>query len=266
MEDNGMNDQVIKIFGERNTGTNYLEQLIENNLSVKQLPGITHPYLLKIRGKLKLIEYAFPSLSKKTPWNKFINFYLLNTKSINLGWKHSAPDYSFINRYSESNKLFIVTLTRNPYSWLLSLYKKPYGFEYIKREKLSFDDFINYLYNPLIIENMDAKLNLIQLWNEKNRSYLNNQIESINVKFEDLITDPASIISSIATTTNCSFDEGEFINVQQSTKNEKNKDNTYYRDYYENEKWRQSLSNGSIDNINKYLNEDVMKSYGYDFI
>jgi hypothetical protein len=48
-----MNDQIIKIFGERNTGTNYLEQLIDNNLYIKQLPGVSPRYWLKIRGKMK---------------------------------------------------------------------------------------------------------------------------------------------------------------------------------------------------------------------
>jgi hypothetical protein len=118
-----MNDQIIKIFGGRNTGTNYLEQLIDNNLYVKQLPGIFPRYWLKIRGKMKQVEYLFPSLSNITTWNKLKNLYLINTKKTNLGWKHSIPDYNIMDSYNHGSKLHIVTLTRNPYSWLLSLYK-----------------------------------------------------------------------------------------------------------------------------------------------
>jgi hypothetical protein len=113
---------------------------------------------------------------------------------------------------------------------------------------------------------MNENLNLIQLWNEKNRSYLNTQVESINLKFEDLIISPSAILSTIANTTNCSFDQSEFTNIDKSTKNEKGKDNTYYRDYYEKEKWRDSLSSSSVDSINRHLSEDVMKSYGYEYI
>ena len=39
----------IKIYGERNTNTNYLEQLIRLNLDAEQIPGVVPTYLKTIQ-------------------------------------------------------------------------------------------------------------------------------------------------------------------------------------------------------------------------
>ena len=64
----------IKIFGERNTGTNYLRKLIEENLEVALLKG----------------SISKGSIFTLREWTKDLFFIL--TKGKNLGWKHAKVD------------------------------------------------------------------------------------------------------------------------------------------------------------------------------
>ena len=41
--------RLIKIYGERNTNTNYLEKLIHLNLDAQQLPGVAPRYVKTIQ-------------------------------------------------------------------------------------------------------------------------------------------------------------------------------------------------------------------------
>ena len=65
--------QWIKIYGERNTGTSYLEQLIVRNLNVDSLRG----------GIPRSIRRLFPNSEYARDW------YFRATRSRNLGWKHA---------------------------------------------------------------------------------------------------------------------------------------------------------------------------------
>ena len=56
-----MTDVLIKTFGERNTGTNYLIKLIAMNLEANQLPGVLGPRFRKLKKILpeELVLDAF---------------------------------------------------------------------------------------------------------------------------------------------------------------------------------------------------------------
>ena len=67
----------IKVYGERNTNTNYLEQLIHLNLDVGQLAGVVPRYV-------KTIQKVLPGKEWLRDW------YFSVTPHRNLGWKHSC--------------------------------------------------------------------------------------------------------------------------------------------------------------------------------
>ena len=79
---------IIKIFGERNSGTNYLHQLINKNIRDKKLDVPS--------GKYKL------------------------------GWKHGIPKYNILDVYEKKNKIIYVCIFRDLKRWLNSMYKKTY--------------------------------------------------------------------------------------------------------------------------------------------
>src|SRR4030067_624538 len=71
---------VLKIYGVRNTGTNYLHQLVESNLDVELLPGVVPLSVLRLRRFLPNTEF----------FNEMVrDLYFIVSYRKNLGWKHS---------------------------------------------------------------------------------------------------------------------------------------------------------------------------------
>lgn len=115
----------IKIFGERNTGTNYLSNILQLNLRVKLLPS-----------SAREIPLFF-----KFEWYK--NLFFLITEKQNLGWKHAKPNKEIlISRLSQNSKLVVLFLVKNPYSFLLSLHQRPY--HNASKKNLTFQKFFVY--------------------------------------------------------------------------------------------------------------------------
>lgn len=191
----------IKIYGERNCGTNYLEKLIEKNLKVDILKFKTNWWSTIL---VKLIKYDF---IQDALWQ-------LQLKKT-LGWKHGCPPVKAIKSFN-SNSLVIVTITKNPYTFLHSLYKNPY---HIKGSKST--NFSNFIQQNWRTRNRDLckKKNLespLELWNIKNKSYtsLNNKTTKIviNLTYEQLIKHPEKCIQKIAFKGNIkSLNNGQFL-------------------------------------------------------
>jgi hypothetical protein len=155
-----MNVPMVKIYGERNTGTNYLTKLMERNFLVKLLPGVVPKYVTSLQ------KYFHDNESVRDLYFRF-------TFPKNLGWKHSlVKPVDHLQKYKiTSTNLFFITLTKNPYSWLLSLYKKPY--HSCIASYSDFDDFLIMPWGTVQRENSPLYYkNPIDLWNCKNRSYL----------------------------------------------------------------------------------------------
>jgi len=206
----------IKVYGERNTGTIYLEWLLKKNFDI-QIPD--------------------------TP---------------KAGWKHRlAPSQEEIN--SLENEIYYVCLVKNPYSWLLSMHKRPYMHEELK--KLSFDEFLQYSYGDY--------RNPIVMWNKKNKSYIemsNYARYHIMVKYEDLLQNISNPLNSIAKTFNMDVPD-LYKNIQNLLTNSRRiSSRKFHHDYYLKEKWRHSLSTKQIELINDFLDKDLMDKLNYSYL
>ena len=157
----------VKIYGERNTGTNYLDALIRKNL-----PSIT----------------------------------LLKTMASNaLGWKHMLPNPKRINEYKHQDITSIITITKNPYSWLLSMYRKPYHYQ--GDRATTFHQFLKRPWKTLPRDNCPDQATPIHLWNSKNGYYLNlhkklHHIQVICLTYEQLLLAPQTTTKLLAQTLN----------------------------------------------------------------
>lgn len=273
-----MKFQTIKIYGERNTGTNYLFKLIETNLKAKLLPGSDPEFLRSIQRWLPGHEYL-------------LDLYSWITYQNNLGWKHSLVMRPEVLKSMKicSKNLHYITLTKNPYSWLLSLYKRPYHYNYkfsifknpylrlltlYRRpyhytvKKLSFEQFLLSEWITTKRERTDKIIeNPIELWNMKNRSYLNlhKNFDSLSLKYEELIANPEALIIKIKEKFKIYYKYSSFQNISQSTKGDK-KDFSFYRKYYLEEQWKEQLSEESISIINQYLDKDLLNYYDYNLL
>ena len=104
-----------------------------------------------------------------------------------------------LNNHRLNNpELSFLTITKNPYSWLLSLHRRPYH-QKIDRN-LSFEQFLQSKWTTLKRDNSAPVLNSpIELWNKKNRSYLNlDKKRTLNTTSEDIFKDPANLFEKIS--------------------------------------------------------------------
>lgn len=246
--------KLIKIYGERNTNTNYISKLIKLNLKVKELPGVVPPCIFKMQKILPGKELI-----------RDVYFYL--TYGNNLGWKHTCvKSLESLNKYRIVNSnLVFVTITKNPYSWLLSLYHRPYH-QYFS-VKPRFETFLQTPWKTVGRDNTEPILkNPIELWNIKNRSFLNlNSKNTLNITSESILENPEDIIEKISCRFSIKRKSDSFVDYERSTK-DKDRDVSFYRDYYLNEKWRDELTGDAIAIINETIDKKLMSYFGYNIL
>lgn len=248
---------IIKMYGERNTGTNYVDSLLYMNLDCKRLQGETPQKVQYIKKRLGRSEWV-------------VDLYFLLTFQNNLGWKHTcviADDIKKQKIFTEQPIKFI-TIVKNPYSWLLSLNKRPYH----QRDKkgMAFDDFIISKWSTVQRDNLGWGKVLespTQLWNIKNRSYwqMEQSLGSKTLRYEDILDSPERIVQQISSDFGFPMKKGQFVNRVTSTK-EKDVDNEYYREYYLKELWKVKITSKQIETINRQLDSELMSILGYDYL
>ena len=241
----------IKVYGERNTCTNYITKLIELNLKAEQLLGIVPLNIRKLQNRM--------------PGTELIrDLYFKFSFRQNLGWKHaSAVPLDKLKKYPiVTDELVFITLTKNPYAWLLSLYKNPYNRKLLK--KTHFGDFLLQPWVTVGRDKLNVKVNNpIELWNIKNRSYLGLQgTNTINTTSEVIQNNPKGFIDLLSNKFDIEKYSSDFVDFAASTK-DKNKDRLFYKNYYVNEKWQDSLSQEHIHIINQHLDHELMAFFDY---
>lgn len=244
--------KLIKVYGERNTNTNYVSRLIEQNLAVSELRG-TSPRLIRF------LQYVLPG-------REWLNdLYAGCSFPSNLGWKHSCVrPWDELAKYAVvRDGVVFVTITKNPYSWLLSLYRRPYH----RRGSARPADFESFLRTPWMTVRRDNTASVLEspigLWNIKNRSYLQlDQSRSLNLTTEAILDNPEAVIDRMSRELHLGRRTERFMNYEESTK-DADKDYSFYRDYYLNEKWREKLSTQAIELINQTVDQQLMAHFGY---
>jgi len=243
---------LIKIYGERNTGTIYLSELVRLNFVARELQGYA--------------PWPVMGLQIVLPGREAIrDAWFSTTFGRNLGWKHMrVKPVEQLQQYSiTARRLNFVTLTKNPYSWLLSMHRRPYH-QYYDRP-LSFEEFLTTPWQVTRRDGTDESVgNPIQLWNLKNASYrnLNQGFPALSLKYEELVDDPERVVDRIEREFQLTRRSTTFQNFDQSTK-DSSKDSNYYRDYYLNERWRDKLSAAAIRTINEHLDKELVDTFGY---
>ncbi len=244
----------VKLYGERNTGTNYLSRLIALNLDVIEIPGVVPPRVMRLQERL--------------PGEELVRdiYFALNWRRT-LGWKHALMKPAHIlERYARAfANPVVVTLTKNPYSWLVSLYRRPYHQQY-PQGKPDFETFLRQPWKTVFRDNAPRRLSSpVELWNIKNAAYLTSAraLPIVNLTFEALLADPAGIIDDLARRFGWSRLSPDFVNHEASTK-ESGKDSGFYSDYYARERWKDSLTPQAVALVNERVDQALMRHFGYE--
>jgi hypothetical protein len=188
--------------------------------------------------------------------------YFGQTFGQNLRWKHCLPEHELLDGFPASGQLAVLTISKNPYAWLLSMYRKP--FHLIGKRPNSFRDFLRMPWMTTDKELMDMAIlpSPVALWNIKNQAYLSlqRQIPHVHLRYEDLVKEPESHLrrqlGGIGIMVNTTFENMEGKNHD--------KDFAAYRAYTLQEQWRDELTPEDIALINKQLNHRTLMALGYE--
>ena len=235
----------LKLYGERHTNTNYLQQLLSLNLDCEWVEGVVPTWRRSIE------RFGISGARDR---------YFARTRSKNLGWKHTAVDPT-----DDLNGVRAITLTKNPYAWVVSMHRRPYHLE--NATGLSIDEFVRQKWQTLGRDNLNREaITVAELWNRKNASYFYLSDErSMHLTSEEVQLSPQETVSKVAEFMEQQPAE-EFRDVERSTKKRPDKNSDYYRDYYGRELWRDSLSLGALEALNKELDQSLMAKFGYEVI
>lgn len=240
----------VKIYGERNTGTNYLEKLIQLNTSANLLSGIA------FNRKLNKSFYFIERLGFVMFTEFLRNLYFMC--SIRNSWKHKE----LVDTEKLYKDVFYVVVVKNPYTFLLSLYKKSYHIK--KAHSVSFLEFLKSPIKALKREGEGYYLNPIELWKRKTKNLRflqenNNNI--IVVRYEDLLANPEKEILKICKNGNLQLKD-KFVNYSKSTKN-KSLDFNFYKNKYLSEEWKKDFKQDELKFIKEQLDVELMKEFNY---
>jgi hypothetical protein len=250
----------IKIFGERNTGTNALIRILKNNSESQFYPGtmseLSHTYpekstLFKKLGLGKVEEEAAIDQA-------------FNGRGLLERWKHSAT-FTTKEELSQLGACAFIITVRHPLSWLIGLYKNPYhilidkpvdllSFASTKWRTVGRENLPNNFYLPLDLleEKLKSYLELIEKLEKENRPYK-------IIQFEKFVTNQKATFEDIRPMLDVpSFD---FEELSESTK-EKNKNSRFYATYYDNETWRKDFP--EIEYIKNTISRDLLSTFGYE--
>lgn len=257
----------LKIYGERNSGTNFLTRLIRRNFHCEIIPGTLaearpgYRESFELELERKISDAGKRILARQIKLDDFFRGNLWAT----LGWKHCVPPVDVIRSHPDRNNTLFVTIIKNPYSWLLSLFRRPYENTALERTA----DLGKFISEPWLAgdrENTPPYLESpVELWNLKTSGYMQlaRTVESVNIRYEELLADPVSALKSLQGCLERRTRKFELAIESTKSADVGQKDFDYYRDYYLNERWKQDLGHDHIKMINSYLDPDIVEKSGY---
>lgn len=248
--------QHIKIYGPKRSGTNYLEQLLRQNVDIPHLPtgapswvSILSNYVLHASG-----WQAHPVLK---------DWYNWATYSQHLGWKHTIVQPDSIPEKKGRRTLFLA-IVKNPYAWILSAHKSPHCPEHPDLES-----FLTSSWPTLGRENHTEPVyaSPMHVWNKKAQSYIQLERTTYPVEtfcYEEILESPEETVRDLEGRYRLPLCQHEIMNVERSTsKDETAKSFEDFRDYYLGREWCSDLQPHHAEIINRHIDLGTMTQYGY---
>ena len=251
----------VKVIGERNTGTNFLVELINSNTD---LINLIHPDKSRCRSKLKQLISRYPELKKSALSRKMVMERLIDAERENdfhnnFGWKHAAINTQRMQESSLFEDTLFLCLIRNPWRFVSALHRRPYN--YLPKAKKKLESFIQ---SPLLTNNRDGLqesilANPVDLWNKKVASYQKFQLihpERVKIiYYEELIIDIDNFLRMLAPFCQLS----EQINIPFSSTKKDNKTFSDYKEEAESYSPLKSIGAKCTNLIAKKLDKKVFK-------
>lgn len=253
----GLSDRThVKVFGERNTGTNFLVESLA--LNAPQLEHLTHEH----SSLLPALAYRVPGAVGQRLYNWALDRQRALEEPVNLGWKHGAIEPDRIGHLDLSERTLMICMTRNPYYFLNSLYRRPYNI--IPQPKGDRRSFLSTAITPNRRDRVGSRdlPSPASLWSLKTRSYLESadRLNLCVVRYEDLVNDFPSFFEALRTS-------GVSLNreLQIPMKSSKG-DAMQFSDYVAKTNAfdpREQFSTEELELIRPHLDADICNRLGY---
>ncbi len=182
---------VVKLLGERSTGTHLLQKVLQQHFDMELAPsssGVTQEQTRHLPGRL-VGRWSSRRASREAlqDHNHFVEL------PRNGGWKHAAASTRFLECFAIPRKAIVICLLRHPADWLRSMHRNPFhGIGHIPR------DFSAFIRSPWIAaarDELGERLieNPVKLYAAKAQSYSwlgENRDKMSLVTYENLILNP----------------------------------------------------------------------------
>lgn len=212
------------------------------------------------------IEYVKIHGLQRTATNyvaHMINENYKNCKSlVNIGgWKHGH----YCAPWCLGQEVHVVVVTKNPYAWLVSLYK------YLS-PPFDFDHFVR---SPIVLGEPNGSpyflraQNPIQHWNNMNFHWMSirlNEKKVCTIPFENICMSPSEMTLALGNYFSLQIKEN-LVNTDKEMRpaNESPEigDSNFNKDFYFQKLFLKQFSSSLISFVNEQLDVDLMKNLGY---
>lgn len=249
-----------KIYGERNSGTRFVEQLIRANFGVVCLKGDT-----SIFEYMQALGSRLPKETSGTFRSAVMDIDCQRTRLSDFGWKHGIPPRDEILSAPHARHTIFIGLAKHPVSWLRSLARRPYSpGERIPRK---FSQFLRYNWPLAPRDNLPGveHIDVVKLWNVKNaaiRDLPSITDRCIVIAYEDILQDPSGFLTRVG---NYVFAKREkFVWSIPSTKD----DGTSFEEYrakYDLRNIYRDISSEDFEYIKARIDGRVLAAFRYEW-
>lgn len=242
-----------KIFGERNTGTNYLESLIGLNFKVQQLRGA--------HGKLVLFMNSLGQHSDDAGF--YFDLEMRRLLASDFGWKHAAPPVTQISAAEHAPHTVFILLAKHPVFWLKSLHRRPY------RRVDRTMDFERFIRSPFPISEADglgdveieSPVHMLRMKIEGYRRLEELGVKCLRMQYEMLLANFETELDRLAPFLMRRGDS--YANLHEGVKNAR-ESLSDYRAKYSLSKATEGISAGTIAYVRDTLGPDNLGFFGYE--
>lgn len=248
----------VKVYGERNTGTQMMREILLGNgvrdlwpgtiaelgamHEVEALGGADRPDADRLLIREAVIDDMFAAAFDRT-----------------LGWKHGIPALERLP--TDGSGTHVVVTAKNPYAWVVSMARRPHH-NLLTGNRGSVEAFLASPWITCGRDNAPRHLaSVVDLWSLKYRAWLalETRLPTTVIRYEDLLLQPATLASLAARLD----PEGRRPwQLPTAVPNNAN-DLSFYRDYYAQQRWREALSPACLALIGSRLDRDLMDRLGY---
>jgi hypothetical protein len=247
-----------KVYGERNTGTNFVAELLRRNFAVHCL-----------QSNNRIHDYVGP-LARDLPAelagglrDALLDLDCQRTMYADLGWKHGVPPRGLIASAPHARQTLFICIAKHPVAWLRSLAERPYNL--IDELPKKFSRFIRQDWTVTRRDNLSGyeRINVVDLWNAKNAAFQNLGSVAercLVVAYEEILRNPAGFLDSVGS--HLVARGNEFVWSLPATKGDSMSFEQYRQKYLE-QNICGTISAEDLECIRDRIDETVMAAFGY---